>query len=94
MVGDGIGVTVYSDKETKDPVKIAKDGIQFAKSNGHNLVIVDTAGRLAVDQQMMDEIYDIKKRILIHLKPSQKVETMTGQDNFIYINEALKINNN
>ena len=50
VVGDGIGVSVYSDKETKDPIKIAKDGIQFAKNNGHNLVIVDTAGRLAVDQ--------------------------------------------
>ncbi|MEC7127179.1 MAG: signal recognition particle protein [Bacteroidota bacterium] len=79
VVGDGIGVTVYSDKETKDPLKIAKDGIQFAKSNGHNLVIVDTAGRLAVDQEMMDEIYQIKKGI----NPSETlfvVDSMTGQD--------------
>ena len=79
VVGDGIGVTVYSDKETKDPVKIAKDGIQFAKSSGHNLVIIDTAGRLAVDQEMMDEIYNIKKGI----NPSETlfvVDSMTGQD--------------
>ena len=79
VVGDGIGVTVYSDKETKDPVKIAKDGIHFAKNNGHNLVIVDTAGRLAVDQEMMDEIYQIKKGI----NPSETlfvVDSMTGQD--------------
>ena len=78
MVGEGIGVTVYSDKQTKDPVKIAKDGIQFAKVTDI-LVIIDTAGRLALDQEMMDEIYNIKKGI----NPSETlfvVDAMTGQD--------------
>ena len=79
VVGDNIDVAVYSDKDSKDPVKIAKDGIQYAKNNGHNLVIVDTAGRLAVDEEMMDEIYNIKKGI----NPSETlfvVDSMTGQD--------------
>jgi signal recognition particle subunit SRP54 len=79
VVGDGLGIKVFSNKEEKDPVKIALAGIQFAKSNGHNVVIVDTAGRLAVDEQMMDEIDRIKKAI----KPTETlfvVDSMTGQD--------------
>lgn len=79
VVGESIGVEVYSDKEEKDPVKIASDGIAHARSNGFNVVIIDTAGRLAVDEQMMDEIERIKKTI----SPSETlfvVDSMTGQD--------------
>ncbi len=79
VVGDAIGVEVYSDKENNDPVSLAKAGVDFAKANGHNVVIVDTAGRLAVDQEMMDEISNIHKAI----EPSETlfvVDSMTGQD--------------
>lgn len=88
VVGDQIGVAVYSNKEEKDPVTIAKEGIAFAKSNGMNLVIVDTAGRLAVDEQMMTEIAAIKDTI----KPNETlfvVDAMTGQD---AVNTAKEFN--
>jgi signal recognition particle subunit SRP54 len=79
VVGEGIQVDVFSNREITDPVKIALEGIQYAKNNGHNIVIVDTAGRLAVDEAMMQEISDIKKNI----NPSETlfvVDSMTGQD--------------
>ncbi len=79
VVGDAIDVDVYSDKENNDPVSLAKAGVAYAKANGHNVVIVDTAGRLAVDQEMMDEISNIHKAI----EPSETlfvVDSMTGQD--------------
>lgn len=79
VVGEQIGVSVFSNREEKDPVKIATDAIAYAKSNGHNVVIVDTAGRLAVDEVMMEEIGNIKKAI----NPSETlfvVDSMTGQD--------------
>lgn len=79
VVGESIGVEVYSNKEEKNPVKIAQDAIAHAKSNGFNVVIVDTAGRLAVDEKMMDEIGAIKSAI----NPSETlfvVDSMTGQD--------------
>lgn len=79
VVGDAIKVDVYSDRDTKDPVKIAQDGIAFAKANGHNVVIVDTAGRLAVDEVMMKEIADVHTAI----QPQETlfvVDAMTGQD--------------
>ncbi|MCH2225621.1 MAG: signal recognition particle protein, partial [Crocinitomicaceae bacterium] len=74
-----LGVEVFSNKEEKDPVKIAQEGIQHAKSKGFNLVIIDTAGRLAVDEQMMDEIENVKRSI----NPTETlfvVDSMTGQD--------------
>ncbi len=61
VVGDQIKVDVYSDKENKDPIAIAKAGIAHAKANGHNVVIIDTAGRLAIDEVMMTEISNIHK---------------------------------
>ena len=79
VLGEQIGVEVYSDKELKDPVSIAKSAINTAKSKGHDVVIVDTAGRLAVDEQMMNEIAAVKKGI----EPSETlfvVDSMTGQD--------------
>ena len=79
VLGEQIGVEVYSDKDNKDPVSIAKAAIVYAKSKGFDTVIVDTAGRLAVDTQMMDEIAAVKKAI----SPSETlfvVDSMTGQD--------------
>tara|TARA_B100000508_G_scaffold141093_1_gene146642 strand:+ start:167062 stop:168405 length:1344 start_codon:yes stop_codon:yes gene_type:complete len=79
VLGEQIGVDVYSNKEEKNPVKIAQDAIQHAKSNSHNVVIIDTAGRLAVDEQMMNEISDVKNAI----DPTETlfvVDAMTGQD--------------
>ncbi len=79
VIGEQIGVEVYSDEVEKNPVKIAKDAVQYAKKNGKNLVIVDTAGRLAVDEKMMNEIKDIHHAI----KPDETlfiVDSMTGQD--------------
>jgi signal recognition particle subunit SRP54 len=79
ILGDQIGVSVFSDKSQSDPVAIAKAGVAYAKANGYNTVIVDTAGRLAVDQAMMLEIANIHKAI----SPSETlfvVDAMTGQD--------------
>ncbi|UOB19495.1 signal recognition particle protein [Abyssalbus ytuae] len=79
VVGEQLEVDVYSDRENNNPVAIAKAAIAHAKTNGHNVVIVDTAGRLAVDEQMMTEIANIHKAI----KPNETlfvVDSMTGQD--------------
>ena len=63
VLGESINVPVYTEEGNKNPVEIAKNAIDFAKRNNHDLVIVDTAGRLAVDEQMMDEIEAIKNAI-------------------------------
>lgn len=79
VVGEQIGVPVYSDRDQKDPVAIALAGIAEAKRQGKNVVIIDTAGRLAVDEEMMKEIAAIHSAI----KPSETlfvVDSMTGQD--------------
>lgn len=79
VLGEQIGVEVFAEEDNKDPVSIAKKAIEHAKSKGLNVVIVDTAGRLAVDEQMMDEIAALKKA----LSPSEilfVVDAMTGQD--------------
>ncbi len=79
VLGDQLGIEVYSNKEEKDPVAIAKAAIVHARSKGFNVVIVDTAGRLAVDEQMMNEIARVKEAI----QPSETlfvVDSMTGQD--------------
>ena len=79
VLGDQLGIEVFSNKEEKDPVRIAQAAIQHAKSKGFNVVIVDTAGRLAVDEQMMDEIARVKEAI----QPTETlfvVDSMTGQD--------------
>ena len=88
VVGDQIGVEVYSDRENNNPVAIAKAGVAHAKSSGCNVVIIDTAGRLAVDQEMMDEISNIHRAI----SPQETlfvVDAMTGQD---AINTAKSFN--
>jgi signal recognition particle subunit SRP54 len=79
VLGEQIGVEVFSDRESKDPVSIANKAIQHAKANGNNVVIIDTAGRLAIDEQMMDEISRIKKAINPH-EILFVVDSMTGQD--------------
>jgi signal recognition particle subunit SRP54 len=79
VVGDQINVEVFSEKGNTDPVAIAKAGIAHAKANGHNVVIIDTAGRLAVDEAMMTEIANIRDAI----QPQETlfvVDAMTGQD--------------
>lgn len=79
VLGEQIGVEVYSNKEEKNPVKIAEAAVIYARSKGFNVVIVDTAGRLAVDEQMMNEIQQVKNAI----KPTETlfvVDSMTGQD--------------
>ena len=79
VVGDQIGIEVYSDRGNNNPVEIAQKAIAHAKQNGFNVVIVDTAGRLAVDEVMMSEIENIHKAI----QPEETlfvVDSMTGQD--------------
>jgi len=79
IVGEQVGVEVYSDLGNNDPVAIAKAGIAEAKAKGCNVVIIDTAGRLAVDEAMMSEIANIHKAI----QPQETlfvVDAMTGQD--------------
>ena len=79
VLGEQIGVDVYAEPENKNAVEIAQNGLAYAKKNGKKIVIVDTAGRLAVDEEMMKEIARVKEAI----KPSETlfvVDSMTGQD--------------
>ncbi|MEY4804136.1 MAG: hypothetical protein RL331_655 [Bacteroidota bacterium] len=79
VLGEQLSIEVFSNKEEKNPIAIAQAAIAHAKSNGFNVVLVDTAGRLAVDTQMMDEIAGLKQA----LQPSETlfvVDSMTGQD--------------
>ena len=88
VLGEQINVPVYSEPESKDPVRIALNAIQYAKSHSIDTVIVDTAGRLAVDEQMMNEISAIKNAI----NPDEilfVVDAMTGQD---AVNTAKEFN--
>ncbi len=88
ILGAQIDVPVYCDEENKNPIAIANAGIRFAKENGHDLVIIDTAGRLAVDELMMNEIAAIKAAV----KPDEilfVVDSMTGQD---AVNTAKEFN--
>ncbi|MBB1140252.1 signal recognition particle protein [Myroides sp. WP-1] len=79
VVGEQLGVEVYSEEGNNNPVQIAENAIKYAKSNGFNVVIVDTAGRLAVDEEMMTEIANIHKAIAPH-ETLFVVDSMTGQD--------------
>lgn len=88
VLGDQIGVAVYTEPESKNPVDIARNAVKFAKMQGYDLVVVDTAGRLAVDEEMMNEIEAIKKA----LNPQETlfvVDAMTGQD---AVNTAKEFN--
>ncbi len=88
ILAEEINIPVYSDEENKNPVKIAKESIKHAKSNGNDLVIIDTAGRLAIDEKMMQEVKSIKDTV----DPSEilfVVDSMTGQD---AVNTAKEFN--
>ncbi|MDD4777481.1 MAG: signal recognition particle protein [Fermentimonas sp.] len=88
VLGEQIGVPVYFEEDNKNPVKIAKNAIQYARQHGRDLVIIDTAGRLAIDQEMMDEIESIKNAV----NPQEilfVVDAMTGQD---AVNTAKEFN--
>ena len=88
VLGEQIGIPVYSEPDSKDPVQIAKNAIKEAKQNNYNLVIIDTAGRLAIDEAMMQEISAIKEAI----NPTETlfvVDSMTGQD---AVNTAKEFN--
>ena len=79
VLGEQVGVEVYKEVENKNPVEIAQNAVKHAKTTNHNVVIVDTAGRLAVDEQMMNEIAAVKSAI----NPNEilfVVDSMTGQD--------------
>src|SRR5690606_32856829 len=79
VLGEQIGAAVYSERENKNPVEIAKNAIKEAKNKGCNVVLIDTAGRLAVDEEMMSEIALLKKEV----QPDEilfVVDAMTGQD--------------
>ena len=88
VVGEQVGVPVYAEPDNKDVCVIADHAIQQAKTNGNDVVIVDTAGRLAIDEQMMNEISNLKN----HLHPDETlfvVDSMTGQD---AVNTAKEFN--
>ena len=88
VLGEQIGATVYTEEGCKDPVKLATDGIKLAKKGAHDVVIIDTAGRLAIDEQMMNEISAVKKAV----NPDEilfVVDSMTGQD---AVNTAKEFN--
>jgi signal recognition particle subunit SRP54 len=79
VLGEQIGVEIYTEEGSKEPVKIAGNSISHARSKGYDVVIIDTAGRLAIDEEMMKEISSIKKTV----KPQETlfvVDSMTGQD--------------
>lgn len=88
VLGEQIDVPVYTEPESKNPVEIAQNAIKHAKVHNYDMVIVDTAGRLAVDEQMMDEIEAIKKAINPH-ETLFVVDAMTGQD---AVNTAKEFN--
>ncbi len=79
VLGEQVGVEVYTEEGNPDPVKIAGNAVKYAKANAKNIVIVDTAGRLAIDEQMMNEISSIKQAINPH-EILFVVDAMTGQD--------------
>lgn len=79
VLGEQIGVEVYTEEGSKEPVKIAKNAISHAREWGFNVVIIDTAGRLAIDEEMMKEISAVKKAVNPH-ETLFVVDSMTGQD--------------
>ena len=88
VLGEQIGVSVYAEEANKNPIKIAQNAVQYAKQHGKDLIIIDTAGRLAIDEQMMNEIESIKNAV----NPQELlfvVDAMTGQD---AVNTAKEFN--
>ena len=88
VLAEQVGVTIYKETENKNPVEISQNAIQFAKQNKHDVIIIDTAGRLAIDEAMMNEIRNVHQAV----KPTETlfvVDAMTGQD---AVNTALAFN--
>jgi signal recognition particle subunit SRP54 len=79
VLGEQIGIQVYAEPENKDAVKIARNALNFAKDRGFNVIIIDTAGRLAIDEMMMNEISSLKSAVNPH-ETLFVVDSMTGQD--------------
>ncbi len=79
VMGEKVGAEVYTEEGNKNPVEIAENAIEYAKQNGFDTVIIDTAGRLAVDEEMMNEIEQIHKAVNPH-ETLFVVDSMTGQD--------------
>ena len=79
VLGEQIGVFVYAEEDNKKPVEIAKNGVKYAKEYGYDVVLIDTAGRLAIDEEMMTEIGNIKDAVNPH-EILFVVDAMTGQD--------------
>ncbi len=88
VLGEQIGVPVYTEDDSRNPVEIARNAVREAKKNGHDLVIIDTAGRLAVDEEMMNEIAAVKNAVNPH-ETLFVVDSMTGQD---AVNTAFEFN--
>ncbi|MCD6346531.1 MAG: signal recognition particle protein [Bacteroidales bacterium] len=88
VLGEQISVPVYTEEDNKNPVKIAKNAIKHARSQGYDLVIIDTAGRLAIDEEMMNEIQAVKDAVDPH-EILFVVDAMTGQD---AVNTAKEFN--
>ncbi len=89
VLGESIGVPIYKEIDNKNPIAIAKNAVAFAKANSHDVIILDTAGRLAIDEAMMDEVAAIRDSV----KPTETlfvVDSMTGQD---AVNTAEAFNN-
>ena len=89
IVGSQLNIPVFADEKSKNPVSIAKNAMDYAKKNGHDMVFIDTAGRLHIDEVLMKELQDIKK----HVEPTEillVVDAMLGQD---AVNVAETFNN-
>ena len=89
VLGKNLNIDVYSDKSSKDAVKIARDGLEYAKKAAKDVVIVDTAGRLHIDEELMQEVENVKKVIVPHYT-FFVADAMTGQD---AVNAATEFNN-
>lgn len=89
VLGKNLNIDVYSDKSSKDAVKIARDGLEYAKKAAKDVVIVDTAGRLHIDEELMQEVENVKKAIAPHYT-FFVADAMTGQD---AVNAATEFNN-
>ena len=89
IVGEKLGIPVYAEEKSKNPVSIAKNAMEYAHKNGHDMVFVDTAGRLHIDETLMKELQDIKKNV----EPTEillVIDAMLGQD---AVNVAETFNN-
>ena len=88
VLGEQLGIPVYTDESTKDAVRVARDGVRFAKDQGRDVVVIDTAGRLHVDEEMMTQVADVAKAVTPH-QIYLVCDSMTGQD---AVNSAKEFN--